>query len=83
MEGAPISLFACDADGTITFNQVSPSLAGTPAFLAGGFGGLPDVNVGLNLDEVFKDNPARLGRIRRVLAGEEFTAEVEAAGDFL
>ena len=83
MEGAPISLFACDADGTITFNQVSPSLAGTPAFLAGGFGGLPDVNVGLKLDEVFKDNPARLGRIRRVLAGEEFTAEVEAAGDFL
>jgi diguanylate cyclase (GGDEF)-like protein len=86
LEGAPISLFACDAEGLTTFSQASQSVAIAALYPwepAAPDGGAISTPVGRSVFEIFRGNPARLERIQRAMLGEEFMVEVEVMDKFL
>ncbi|HEV7679971.1 MAG TPA: PAS domain S-box protein [Candidatus Dormibacteraeota bacterium] len=74
LENAPVGLSAYDDAGVMTYIQVGRSLGE-------GFG--PQGLVGRSIDELFTAYPGHADRMRRVLAGEAMTAEVEAYGRIL
>jgi PAS domain S-box-containing protein len=68
---APIVLFALDREGVFTLSEGRGLI---------GLGLKPGQVVGQSVFEVYAGEPALLGLVRRALAGEAFTTEVEAAG---
>ncbi|HEV8128646.1 MAG TPA: PAS domain-containing protein, partial [Candidatus Eisenbacteria bacterium] len=68
ISGAPIVLFAVDKDGIITVSEGKGLEA---------LGRSPGQTVGLSIFELYRDVPAALEAIRRVLAGETVTEELQ------
>lgn len=70
---APVILWAADQDGKITLSEGNAlrHLDLKPAQL-----------LGANLFELYAENPQVLSFVRRALAGEQFTGEVEAGGRY-
>jgi diguanylate cyclase (GGDEF)-like protein len=85
LEGAPIDMFACDGQGKITFHQTSPSIARAALYPWEPPPGDPRGTsvVGRSVFEVLADNPARLKRVQRAMAGQEFTSEVQVEDQFV
>jgi diguanylate cyclase (GGDEF)-like protein len=85
LDDAPMSLFACDADGVITHHQLSQVISVVSPELVGIFTARSDPgdDVGEKIDDTFRDDPIRLDRVRRALQGEEISEEFEAGGRVL
>jgi diguanylate cyclase (GGDEF)-like protein len=82
LDGAPIAMLAFDAEGRVTFNQSSQSLAKTGLALVRPDDTGPGV-IGRSVFEILANQPTTLERIKRALAGEEVTAEVQLADQFM
>jgi PAS domain S-box-containing protein len=65
---APIVLFVIDLDGTITFSDGSGLEK---------FGRQPGESVGMNVFELYRDEPAVCAYVRRALKGESYTSVAE------
>jgi two-component system cell cycle sensor histidine kinase/response regulator CckA len=68
VSGAPIVLFAVDKEGIITVSEGKGLEA---------LGRSPGQTVGLSIFELYREAPAALDAIRRVLAGETVTEELQ------
>jgi two-component system cell cycle sensor histidine kinase/response regulator CckA len=75
VDNAPIALTLFDRNGVVTFHRVGRSL------LDAGMG--PRFEVGERLDDMLADQPENLERLRGVLAGGTFNAQVDASGRVL
>ncbi len=82
LDGAPIAMLAFDAEGRVTFNQSSQSLANAGLALVKPGEAGPGL-IGCSVFEILRDQPTTLGRIKRALAGEEVAAEVQLADQFV
>ena len=73
VSGAPIVLFAVDKEGIITVSEGKGLEA---------LGRSPGQAVGLSIFELYREVPAALAAIRRVLAGETVTEELQIGDHF-
>ncbi len=71
--GAPVVLFAVDADGIFTLSEGQG---------LGALGLEPGEAVGRSVFDIYADHPSVIANMRRALRGEEFTARVEV-GDLV
>jgi len=71
IENTPILLFAIDLKGTFLLSEGRGLKV---------LGLKPGEVVGRSVFELYRDEPMVIGHVRRALAGEEFTAEVELKG---
>jgi PAS domain S-box-containing protein len=74
LENAPIRLAAFDAAGLLTYHQAGKSMRGL---------GIGPRQVGEWMGDMFPDQPEVLELLRRALAGEDVSVEMEAGGRIL
>ncbi|HMK97102.1 MAG TPA: diguanylate cyclase, partial [Acidimicrobiales bacterium] len=81
VDGAPIAMVAFDTQGRVTYSQASKALSRTGPG-AHPYGTGADL-IGRSVFDVLGDFPGTVARVKRALAGEEVTAEVQVIDKFL